>query len=317
MVGFDHESRQYLACKEATAPNMRTTFKQYISYLEPWDRHLLQDNQTIDHTTLTDNIPTESMCTIVSDGGMADGYGSFGWAISIDHNTLLGRGEAQGQRDLMQSFRAEGYGMLSALRFLLHACTYSNTWPQHKKTIKTYCDNLGLIQRLRWHGKRTTTTPKNASAPDYDIEISITTTIDQLAAHNIVIQPLHVRGHQDKHKKYHQLSREEQLNVDADGEATAALRFHRKTEEYHTLEHANTMLYIEGRPVTSNEANTIRTAYLSKLLRKHMIQREQWQAHVPDLINWAAHKRSLNKLNKMDKTRIHKFLHRCLPTNKK
>ena len=141
--------------------------------------------------------------------------------------------------------------------------------------------------------------------------------MDQLADHNIIIQPMHVRGHQDKHKTYHQLTRAEQLNVDADGEATAALRLHSKTDTYHMPEYAKTMLYIDGQPITSNEAKAIRTAYLSKNLRQHLTQREHWHDTVPDMIHWEAHQRSLNKLNKTDTTRIHKFLHRCLPTNKK
>ncbi len=61
----------------------------------------------------------------------------------------------------------------------------------------------------------------------------------------------------------------------------------------------------------------IRNKFLSTNLRRHITKRENWNANVPDMICWEAHKRSINKLYNTDKTRIHKFLHRCLPTNKK
>ena len=317
-IGLDYTTRNKPNQIERTSTTITpTTFAEYTEQLDPWDRHLLQDNQALDYQLITDHIDTVARIQIVSDGGMSNGYGSFGWAFGIDHEAILGRGEAQGQRALMQSFRSEGYGMLAALRFLYHTCKFEHKWPQDKKKISTYCDNIGLVQRIKWHGMRITTTPKNVSAPDFDIEISITKTIDQLAEHNIIILPTHVKGHQDRFRKYHQLSREAQLNVDADGEATAALHDHRKTDTYHMPEHAKTMLYIDGKPVTSKEATMIRDKYLSKKLRHHMIKRENWQESVPDMICWEAHNRSMNKLDKTDKTRIHKFLHRCLPTNKK
>ena len=97
----------------------------------------------------TQYLQDENTATIVSDGGMAKGYGSFGWVAEIRGEIIAtGRGEAGGSRKLMQSFRAEGYGMLAALTFLKHAYTY-NGWPQSNKQIKILCDNLGLIQRIK------------------------------------------------------------------------------------------------------------------------------------------------------------------------
>ena len=43
------------------------------------------------------NITKATKIDIVSDGGMAHGYGSFGWIMEYDHNTVTGRGEALGQ----------------------------------------------------------------------------------------------------------------------------------------------------------------------------------------------------------------------------
>ena len=317
-VGRNYSTRNKPNQIQQTAQPTPTTFQEYIDHLDPWEQNLAKhtpDHE--DHHLITSQLNNDSKIIIVSDGGMADGYGSYGWTIAVNNTQILGRGEAQGHRDLMQSFRAEGYGMLAALRYLLHMCTFEKTWPQTNKTIHTYSDNLGLIQRLGWHKKRITTTPKNVSAPDYDIEIAIINTMKQLADKKIIINTMHVKGHQDKFTQYHQLPREAQLNVDADAEATAALNNHSKTERYNAPPDAKTTLYIDGQPITSKEATTISTMYLSKILQTHMIKRENWQDDVPDTICWDAHKKSLQKLDKTDKTRIHKFLHRCLPTNKK
>ena len=294
-----------------------TTFSTYVKSLDPWEYHLFSEAPLHHHMSISTAITTDNNITIVSDGGMKNGYGSFGWIMETNTGTITGRGEAQGARELMQSFRAEGYGMLAALRYLYHACKYATTWPHEKKKITIYCDNKSLIQRIRWHKKRTTVTPKNTSAPDYDLEISITNTIDELAKHNIIIKEQHVKGHQDKHTQYHQLPREAQLNIEADIEATIALDNHTTNNNYTQPPAVRTMLYNYGQPTTSKEAITLRRAYLSHDLRHHMIHRENWEQHVPDTICWEAHKRALKKLQNVDKTRIQKFIHRCLPTNKK
>jgi hypothetical protein len=206
--------------------------------------------------------------------------------------------------------------MLAAVTFLNH--TYShNGWPQAKKRIKLICDNLGLIQRIKWNYQRTTKTPKESMASDYDVEAEIINAIDTMEKNNIDVSLKHVKGHQDRTEEYHQLTREAQLNVEADKEATKALTEHGGKEKYHQMPSTKAMLYIEGQPTTSKETISMRNAYLSQNLRDYMIGRERWKERTPDKIWWEPHKRAIKKLNDTDKTRIQKFIHRGLPTNKK
>jgi hypothetical protein len=58
------------------------------------------------------------------------------------------------------------------------------------------------------------------------MEAAIKNTIDTLRTKKIFIKEKHVRGHEDRHTDYTNLQREEQLNVQADHEATKALREH-------------------------------------------------------------------------------------------
>lgn len=289
-IRSSHQPRTHT---HSTAAN---TFKQYVDNLDPWETSLFSYTNTRQHTTLINALLTATHVQIVSDGGMAKGFGSYGWNIEIDHNiNITGQGEAEGKRELMQSFRAEGYGMLAALRFTLRACEYHNTWPKEKKTITMYCDNMSLTQRIQWHHKRTTLTPKNTTAPDYDIESAITATIDRLDNKNIYITAKHVRGHQDKHKQYHQLPREAQLNIEADIKATNALKHHSKNNTYQQPTTVKAMLYTRGQPITSKEAPTLRTAILSIDLIDHMTKREDWHPSIPGTISWEAHKRAIKK----------------------
>jgi hypothetical protein len=125
---------------------------------------------------------------MVSDSGMINGYGSYGWIIANDEELTRGRGEAEGAKEHMQSFRAEGYGMLAALRYILHAFTYTGNWPKNNKIIHMYCDNLALIQQIGWHKKRIVTAPKDVLRANYDLEAAIKDTIDTLRTRKIFIK---------------------------------------------------------------------------------------------------------------------------------
>ena len=83
------------------------------------------------------------------------------------------------------------------------------------------------------------------------------------------------------------------------------------------MPHTTAMVYLQGLPITSKTENTLRCAYLSQDLRKYMTQRENWNEHIADTIWWEAHKCALNRMTTTNKTRIQKFVNRCLPTNKK
>jgi hypothetical protein len=58
-------------------------------------------------------------CYIATDGSAPDGKGSFAWIISDIHGTILAKCNGPVFGAGVTSFRAEGYGILSLLRFLL------------------------------------------------------------------------------------------------------------------------------------------------------------------------------------------------------
>jgi hypothetical protein len=126
-----------------------------------------------------------------------------------------------------------------------------------------------------------------------------------------------VRGHQDLTANYENLDYTEQLNIEADREATNALREHLKTAEYNQMPSIISMLYHNDQPVTSKETETLWQAYGDITYSNHVTQREEWKPSTYATIWWDAHRRALSQLEENDCTRITKFINRILPTNQK
>jgi hypothetical protein len=68
---------------------------------------------------------------------------------------------------------------------------------------------------------------------------------------------IHVSGHQNKTTNIENLSIPEKPSVFADIEAKTALQEHHQDNKYHQLPSVKAMLYIQGRPVTSKEMETL------------------------------------------------------------
>ena len=77
------------------------------------------------------------------------------------------------------------------------------------------------------------------------------------------------------------------------------------------------MLYHNGKPVTSKEAETLRQAYGQIAYSIHVTTKEQWKQATYATVWWEVQKRSLSKLEENDQTRITKFVNKILPSNSK
>jgi hypothetical protein len=93
------------------------------------------------------------------------------------------------------------------------------------------------------------------------LEADFKDTIDSLRIKKIFIKEKHVSGHQDLHADYQNLRQEEQLNVEADKEATKALQEHSHKDKYKQMPTTIAMIYHNGLPITSKEAETLRETY--------------------------------------------------------
>ena len=85
------------------------------------------------------------------------------------------------------------------------------------------CDNTGIIKSVEKYSNRKTNKPSYYSEPDHDVIMAVEQATSSLKEGNGQINPIHVKGHHDHKKQYHELSREAQMNVDVNRLATSVL----------------------------------------------------------------------------------------------
>jgi hypothetical protein len=124
---------------------------------------------------------------------------SFGWIFGTSDGTILAEhaGPAFGTPT---SHRAEGWGMLSGARFLLHLCRYRRIpLPQHLH-IESVSDNAGLITRMQNRRTYVTVFANATLEPDWDITEQIHASFEDIqpVTHKYAWE----RGHQDNTTNY-------------------------------------------------------------------------------------------------------------------
>jgi hypothetical protein len=180
---------------EAPTP---TTLNQRIQQLAHWQTPLLQhlthqQNKQHLHQLLSKETPTNF--EIASDGGAREDLGSFEWNIALAQTTL---GKCKGPTFglLPGSFRAESYGMLSALLFLDTYFKHYDTKLNATTILKFYCDSSLLLKRVARAQNQSWLNPTTCLASDFDLESGI---MELIKALPITIKFIHVvKSHQDK-----------------------------------------------------------------------------------------------------------------------
>ncbi len=255
-------------------PKIAGTFEAFIEDLPEWERLLLnhieyhQDFYSIHHCLTTCQISMG-----VSDGSVIKDQGAYGWCLSSQDGTRLatGMGPAQGMKP--SSYRAEGYGMLSILRFIIRLFEFCGTEP---RCSKIYSDNMALIIRIDKQLARNNWYPNDTVSSDWDVLQAIVTTLRLFQQTPLVS---HVRGHQDDDTAYALLPLEAQLNVDADAAATIFQLDHGATRYSVPMIGGNSaQLSIDNKTVTYGYIKTIRNAYSYPLLQAYIGKRNTWSS---------------------------------------
>jgi len=140
---------------------------------------------------------------ICSDAGVDSAkYSSCAWTIYGSEVLWQGKGIVPGNHDDMYSGRSEAFGILTALMFLSH---YLHHYPHPIEpqchSLLVYCDNSGVVTQATKYSKATIIYPTLTTTNDYDVFREITHVVQTL--HQFSITFLHVKGHQDQHKKPH------------------------------------------------------------------------------------------------------------------
>ena len=304
-----------------TSPTDRsTTFDEFVDTLEPWEIDVLR------MTTL--HVNPNALCEALSSGFRAasDGpvrlmtQGSFGWVLSTDngHQVATGMGPARGPRPA--SYRAEGYGLLSILRFLIRVAEFTGKVEPWSGILVT--DSQSILKTLAGGDMKFnavdepvsidgTTVVLDVLCPDWDLLIEIQHALSQLPG----LRLKYVKGHQDDATPYAQLPLFAQLNVDADGKAGQFQDLHGQDRPVVLLTpRTHVLLHLLDGTVTSSFAASLRHAYCGPPLMEYIRIKNKWTAAVVESINWQAHGSALRKQQPL---RIHyvKYVHDILPTH--
>jgi hypothetical protein len=296
-----------------TAPKpTSTTFKDYVMALPTWEQDLL-----INATEKPSNAPLYEMLSsqhatllAVSDGGadIPKNFGSFGWVIGTEHEILWEcKGIARGYP--MQSYRAEGYGRLSLLSFLTHYILYLDIQTPDDLGITSYCDNQSLLKNEEKFHTRDVDSSSWYTNPDHDVIMTLSALRTKMS---FQLASVHVRGHQDKHCEFELLTRPQQLNVLADHLATEVLdelRAADKPTELYPLPACRVYLRDGTGHITSNEKRTLANEFPEYEMRAYLQQRQGWNAHTLDSINWTAYQAAISTLTQLVRTFVVKLSH--------
>ena len=298
-------------------PTKTDTFESYVHTLDPWEIDILR------HTTM--HVDPYTLCTALATGIQAatDGsvryetQGAFRWILSTDtgEHAATGMGPARGYRPT--SYRAEGVGILSLLRFLIRVAEYTSHHEPWRGTIVT--DSQSVLKTLAGgdvnpdekdepvsiDGERVLV---NALCPDWDVLIETQHALLQLPELTLKF----VKSHQDKGKPYAQLSLNAQLNVDAD---KLASEYQDQYGAERTVTPRNRAhLHMPNGSVTSDDAPKLRHAYCGPPLQQYIQTRNKWSDSTIASINWEPHGAALRK-QMVHRLHFIKLVHDILPTH--
>ena len=293
-------------------PPSPDTLETLIPTLEPWESHLFDTLDLLESEHDVWQALCNDTCLLVSDGSAHNSSGSFGWVLATQagHRLVQCSGPAFGRK--VTSFRAEGYGLLSATRFLLRMQEIYGTPDEILATHEVICDNQSFIQVNIKYTKYDKIFPNSTMASEWDIIAEIRQTHHDIPVNKPTFH--HVKGHQDNDTPYEELPLRAQLNVDADQLAEDWLNTHPEFDhrKVPVLPTSGCQLNGLDGTITYNMKQATRQARTIPALGNKLMEKYDWDSQTIEDIAWNSHGRAIRR---MDQHRVSliKYLHRILP----
>lgn len=228
-VPVDTLERQYtLSIKKGWEQHIRevpydedrcNTVSERAIRLATWEKLLLQ------HLVVTDSTEdtiwqalTNTTCYIATDGSAPAGKGSYAWVISNSEGEILAQCHGPVFGAKISSYRAEAYGILSVLRYLLQLSNIRGNTTTEANTLLSHplvCDNKAIVCRINELKKWKRIYPNVTMESEWDVLAEIKVAMDTLAPAS---QPTfaHIKGHQDRTRPKTDLPLQAQLQCTAD-----------------------------------------------------------------------------------------------------
>ena len=288
------------------------TFMQYCLNLEPWESQLLA-NATLQFppNDIMQKLSTQEF-RACSDGSAITLQGTFGWVLALPDRTRLAFGAGPVEGHDPNSFRAEGQGMLSVVCFLKRLKEWTNSSLPLTGILAT--DNSPLLDRVKEQAAVKYPIPNATFKSDWDVVEAIARNVEEAG---ILPEYRHVKGHQDKDTEYSKLSFLSQLNVDADKYAGVYQSQYGSHRPLIQLSPTRPIaIDIDGKTIHRHFKSAIREAAHYQLLMNRMKVRNRWEDHVPETIDWEAHRLATSGTHRNRQNHFVKLCHGYLPTGK-
>ena len=292
------------------------TFSDYISRLPEWERLLFDELQFLGLAPfeLLDQCTAEHggiHLTLIfcSDGSAGDNSMSFAWRMALPSGRRVVQCAGPAFGHIQSSYRGEGYGVLSAVRFVFHWFLFCGESPQW--SYKYLADNTGILDAIIRDLEYDETWPNTTLEDDWDIRNEIKNTIKLIGRPASFI---HVKGHQDDDSPAAELSLEAQLNIEADSLAG----HYRRNNLVHRpkiprLGGNFVDFCIDGVTIPGNYRKYIRDRYSTGALLEYIRTRNGWDDAVMSLIDWDAHALAIKRMPDKEIALV-KLIHGYTPT---
>ena len=245
---------------------------------------------------------------LASDGGLTPTSATHGWVLSTRTRVLFKcSGPVDGPFDTNCSTRSELGGCASSLLLL---SSLSKVWGlRHRCSFTWYTDSQSAISRFyKFCGhQRSIRMP-----PDADLLPIISASLCVLRR---PFRPRWIKAHQDNVSSYASLPFAARLNVDADFLATR-YREHGRLRCNAVVDHRSdnqTMLFINGIPVTSQYDACVRFHINGYHQRLQIQQTEQWSDAAWDSVDFYSFGRHFRRLRPSHRIQHFKYIHELLP----
>ena len=296
------------------------TVSERATRLATWEKLLLQHLVVTDRTEDTIwQALTNTTCYIATDGSAPAGKGSYAWVISDSEGEILAQCHGPVFGAKISSYRAEAYGILSVLRYLLQLSHIRRRTTTEANTLLSHslvCDNKAIVSRINELKKWKRVYPNVTMESEWDVLAEIKATLEALAPAS---QPTfdHIKGHQDRTCPTEDLPLQAQLNCKAD---KLAERFFQQSPMMdHSvvplLPTAGCQLHLAHGTTTHDIKRELSLARTVPPMKAKLCHKHAWSEDEFDMIDWVSHGRALNRLNSHKSTLV-KYLNDILPVGK-
>ena len=301
-------------------PRLRRHLPSWSEQLQScasWEQRLLPESVPI---TIAEYVHSahrhKSTIYHCSDGSVVNNTGSFGWAFGPTTQILLTHsGPACG--DPMDSYLAEGFGLLSSSCFWFRITKMVLHRQRPNFKIKFYCDNQSLVRQVNNFLKYYDGSFRRSLTANYDVVYLIACVLRLFPTG--VIEVSHVKGHQDSNQPIANLPWAAQLNVAADHKAAAYIREHPEPSPVQTIL-PSAQLHLrdhQHKHIIKRWNLHLRSAFFRKEYETWLIRQFSWTKDILHDVDFAGLSSTLRCLPTYLHRFVSKWINQCIPTRRR